>query len=355
MKDFAQRFGAAPEALAYAHGRVNLLGEHTDYNAGFVLPTSIPQRTHVAMRRASSGMWTLYSANLDESAEFAAGRPPRQQFAKYVYGCLEEATAVTGPLPGLEIHVSSEVPIGVGLSSSAALEVAVLRALRNLLNLSLDDVLLAQLAQRAEIRHAGVNCGLLDQMACSLLEPGLMLFLDTRSLERQLLPLPSPAEIVIVDSGVSRSLAASGYNERRAECEEAARRLGVSALRDATDLDRIDTLPEPWRRRARHVATENSRVLQALDATGPEEFGRLMSASHCSLAQDYEVSTPALDRLVALLQSDPNVHGAKLTGAGFGGACVGLCRPNTGREVLKTVLEQYNAGSPLGRALVPSE
>jgi galactokinase len=247
------------------------------------------------------------------------------------------------------------VPIGVGLSSSAALEVAVLRALRQLLNLSLDDVLLAQLAQRAEVRHAGVNCGILDQMACSLLEPGSMLFLDTRSLERRLLPLPFHSEIVVVDSGVSRSLVASGYNERRSECEEAARRLGLATLREAGDLAQIETLPDPWRCRARHVVSENTRVRQALAAGGPEEFGRLMNASHCSLAQDYEVSTPALDRLVALLRSDPNVYGAKLTGAGFGGASVALCRLNAGRDVVKSVLGQYNRTGAFGRALVPAE
>jgi galactokinase len=354
VKDFGEAFGAAAEVIASAPGRVNLLGEHTDYNEGFVLPTSIPQRTHVAMRMAAGGRWTVYSASLDETAQFGAGEPPEQQFAKYVYGCLEEASAISGSLPGLDIHVSSEVPIGVGLSSSAALEVAVLRALRQLLNLSFDDVLLAQLAQRAEVRYAGVNCGILDQMACSLLGPAAMLFLDTRSLERRLLPLPYPAEIVVVDSGISRSLAASGYNERRAECEEAAHRLGVAALRDANDLDKIDSLPDPWRKRARHVATENSRVCQALETRAVEEFGRLMNASHRSLSEDYEVSTPALDRLVGLLQSDRDVHGAKLTGAGFGGAAVALCRPDCGGDVVTRVLSHYNAGSFRGRALVPA-
>jgi galactokinase len=353
VKDFAESFGRPPDVVASAPGRVNLLGEHTDYNEGYVLPTAIPQRTHVAMRVGASRAWTLYSANLDETVQFAPGQPPQQHFATYVYGCLEEASSLCGGLPGLDIHVSSDVAMGVGLSSSAALEVAVLRALRRLLELPFDDVLLAQIAQRAEIRYAGVNCGILDQMACSLLEPGSMLFLDTRSLERRLLPLPAGSEILVIDSGVSRSLAASGYNARRAECEEAARRLGVASLRDASGLDSIETLPEPWRRRARHVFSENTRVLQALESAAPEDFGRLMNASHRSLSVDYGVSTPALDRLAGLLQSEKDVYGAKLTGAGFGGACVALCRAGTTNDVIARVLAEYNGGDLQGRALVP--
>jgi galactokinase len=305
------------------------------------------------MRVYPQAAWTAYSANLDESARFGPGQPPAQQFASYIYGCLEEVRAAGEHIPGLEIHVSSDVPIGVGLSSSAALEVAVLRALRELLGLSLDDIALAQLAQRAEIRYAGVNCGILDQMASSLITPGSMLFLDTRTLERKLLPLPQGAEILVIDSGVSRSLASSGYNERRAECEEAARRLGVPALRDATDLGEIERLPDPWRRRARHVVTENARVLQALDVSTPDDFGALMNASHASLRDDYAVSTPALDRLASLLASDPDTFGAKLTGAGFGGACVALCRTGTSGDVAGRVLEEYNAAGQHGRVLVP--
>jgi galactokinase len=180
-----------------------------------------------------------------------------------------------------------------------------------------------------------------------------MLFLDTRSLERRLLPLPTGVEILVVDSGVSRSLAASGYNERRAECERAAQMLGVAALRDADDPTAIEALPEPWRRRARHVATENRRVQEALQVERAEDFGRLMNASHRSLRDDYEVSIPALDELAGLLQSDPDVYGAKLTGAGFGGACVALCRTGCREEAAKRVLARYNVAGRCGRPLVP--
>jgi galactokinase len=217
VKQFEARFGGPPDVVAAAPGRVNLLGEHTDYNDGYVLPTSIPQKTTVAMRVSDRGVSRVYSAELDELAQFAPGEAPQQQFARYVYGCVEQARLRIDNVPALDIYVASDVPIGVGLSSSAALEVATLRALRELLDFPIDDVVLAQLAQRAEIEHAGVNCGILDQMASSLLDAGSMLFLDTRTLERRLLPLPAGTQVLVVDSGVSRSLAASKYNERREE------------------------------------------------------------------------------------------------------------------------------------------
>jgi galactokinase len=354
VKDFRERFGTRPDVIASAPGRVNLLGEHTDYNEGYVLPTSIPQRTQVSIRRSDGTMCTVYSANLDESAQFLPGAPPVQQFARYVYGCLEEARLEHASVPPLEIHVESAVPMGVGLSSSAALEVATLRALRALLDLPLDDVRIAQLAQRAEIRHAGVNCGILDQMASSLLEPGFMLFLDTRTLERRSLPLPAGTELLVIDSGVSRSLAASRYNERRTECEEAARLLRVNSLRDADDLDAVERLPAPYRGRAKHVITENTRVGQALQAQSADAFGDLMNASHASLRDDYEVSIPQLDRLAGLMQAHENVYGAKLTGAGFGGACVGLCRTGTATSTGTEILAAYDLGATHGRVLVPS-
>jgi galactokinase len=353
VKSFAQQFGGAPDAIGRAPGRVNLLGEHTDYNEGYVLPTSIPQVTRVAIRTAIEPVSSVYSANLNEIAHFTAGAPPQQQFARYVYGCIEEARARAGRVPALDIHVESDVPIGVGLSSSAALEVATLRALRELLDLKFDDVAIAQLAQRAEVIHAGVNCGILDQMACSLLDAGSMLFLDTRTLERRLLPLPAGSELLVIDSGISRALAASKYNERRAECEEAAARLGVATLRDANDAQAIAHLPDPWRRRARHVFNENARVLSALGASA-EDFGRLMNASHASLRDDYEVSIAAVDALAAILQSDEDVYGAKLTGAGFGGACVALCRTGTAQEAGRRTVGKYNATGERGRLLIPA-
>lgn len=352
MKSFAERFGGPPGIQASAPGRVNLLGEHTDYNDGLVLPTSIPQRTRVSLRVAAERVHTLYSANLDESASFSSAEPPQPQFARYVYGCIEVVRQHGAEVPPLDIYVASDVPIGVGISSSAALEVATLRALRELLHLEIDDIVLAQLAQRAEVEFAGVNCGVLDQMASSLLGDNSMLLLDTRSLERALLPLPAGAEVLVMDSGIARSLATSKYNERRAECEEAARKLGVASLRDAGDAAAVERLPDPWRRRARHVTTENARVREARHATA-DEFGLLMNASHASLRDDYEVSTPQLDTLARLLQEDENVYGAKLTGAGFGGACVALCKSGAARTIGERVGIAYAALGGGGRMLVP--
>lgn len=353
-RGFAEVFGTTPEATASAPGRVNLLGEHTDYNDGYVLPTAIPQRTEVSVGRATHGRrCVVHAAQLGETSQFDIGEPPADHFARYVSGCLRQLVQQGVPVPGLRIHVDSRVPMGVGLSSSAALEVATLRAVRKLLSLPIDDVAIAQMAQRAEIEDAGVHCGIMDQMASSLADEGRMLFLDTRTLERKVLPLPAQAECLVIDSGIARTLAGSKYNERRGECESAAARLGVPALRDVDDPTRVEQLPEPLRRRARHVVTENQRVLQAANGVPAEVFGGLMNASHASLRDDYEVSIPPLDQLVALLQRHPGVYGARLTGAGFGGACVALCRPGEAVPVAHGVLADYSALGHAGALLVP--
>ncbi|AEG91580.1 galactokinase [Ramlibacter tataouinensis] len=347
---FEEAFGAAPQARAEAPGRVNLLGDHTDYNDGFVLPAAIPQRTRVAMRRNGGADFALHAAELGHGARFGLDAPPTEQFARYVYGCLRLVQDEGAQVPGLDIHVASDVPMGVGLSSSAALEVATLRCLRELLGLGVDDVRIAQLGQRAEIEYAGVNVGILDQMASSLASTERALFLDTRSLERRPVPLPAGGQVLVLDSGAPRSLAASGYNQRRAECEQAARALGLASLRDVPDLAALEGLPELLRRRARHVFTENRRVLQAVEGIAAAAFGALMNESHASLRDDYESSAPEVDRLQALLQRHPRVHGARITGGGFGGACVALVRADSASQVAADVLAAFG---PQGRQLVP--
>lgn len=350
--NFEQIFQAVPDVEASAPGRVNLLGEHTDYNDGFVLPTAIPQHTTVAIGSSLDDRHHFYSAELQESVDVNPVGATPSGFASYVYGCIRVVEATGYQIPPLNVFVTSSVPIGSGLSSSAALEVAVLRGLRSLLHLDLDDVKLAQLGQQAEIQYAGVSCGILDQMACSLADSEHMLFLDTRTLDRQLLPFPAGAEIVVIDSGVARSLATSGYNQRRAECEEAARQLGVKALRDITDPQQAEQLPEPIRQRARHVITENNRVLRVLTGSSAKAFGELMNASHASLRDDYEVSVPALDKLVEILQALPGVFGARLTGAGFGGACVALVAEGKASTIATIALDHYNSAGYNGQILV---
>jgi galactokinase len=353
MMDFQQIFGASPETEASAPGRVNLLGEHTDYNDGFVLPTAIPQRTTVQLGLSQDGQHHFYSVELDERVSISEGNHTPSGFASYIFGCVRLLEREGNTVPPLNLHVTSSVPIGSGLSSSAALEVATLRGLRSLLNLDIDDVRIAQLAQQAEIQYSGVQCGIMDQMASSLADTDSMLFLDTRSLDRQVIPFPSGAEVVVIDSGVPRTLAGSGYNQRRAECEEAAHLLRVKALRDITDPQAVEELPEPQRRRARHVITEDNRVLEALQGVSAERFGELMNASHASLRDDYEVSVPALDTLVAMLQETPGVFGARLTGAGFGGACVALVAAGKGEAISRDVIEKYGRSGYTGRILVP--
>ncbi|MBA2676532.1 galactokinase [Ramlibacter sp.] len=342
------------QAAADAPGRVNLLGEHTDYNDGFVMPVAIVQRTSVRMRRNGTQAFNLHAEELGRAVTFSFDAPPEEHFASYVFGCLALVRGQGAEVPGLDIEVASEVPMGVGLSSSAALEVATLRCLRTLLALPIDDVQIAQLAQRAEIEYAHVRCGIMDQMASSLAATDRALLIDTRSLERRDVPLPAGSAVLVLDSGIARTLAGSGYNQRRGECEEAARLLGVASLRDVQHLQAIEGLPEPMRRRARHVFTENERVLSALGCSGAEEFGRLMNASHASLRDDYEVSTPELDQLVAMLQAQPGVFGARLTGAGFGGACVALCRSDAVKQVADAVLAQYGGAGHSGKQLVPA-
>ena len=227
--------------------------------------------------------------------------------------------------------------------------------LRALLDLPLDDVTLAQLAQRAEVQHAGVQ---LRNHGSDGRQPGRYrqaLFLDTRTLERRRVPLPTDSAVLVLDSGITRSLATSAFNQRRAECEEAARQLGVRALRDIDAGRAVEArhAAEPWRSRARHVVTENARVLRAVECSDPTQFGALMNASHASLRDDFDVSVPALDRLVALLQADPDVYGARLTGAGFGGACVALCRSVGTVAHQCTGAERLRARRIQRRGLVP--
>ncbi|MBC8122610.1 MAG: galactokinase [Gemmatimonadaceae bacterium] len=350
---FEHIFGTSPLVGATAPGRVNLLGEHTDYNDGFVLPTAIPQCTTVHLGLSLDGQYHFYSEALTQRLDLEKDAPVPPGYAAYLLGCIRVLEQQGHYIPPLNAYVTSSVPIGAGLSSSAALEVAMLRGLRALLGLELDDVQIARLGQRAEIEFAGVRCGIMDQMASSLADTAHMLFLDTRTLERRVLPLVAGTEILVIDSGFPRTLAGSGYNQRRAECEAAARQLGVPALRDITDVKAVEVLSEPLRRRARHVVSENNRVLEVLQDISAEHFGQLMNASHASLRDDYEVSVAALDILVATLQQTPGVFGARLTGAGFGGACVALVVLGQAQSIAHDVLEQYNRLGHVGKLLVP--
>jgi galactokinase len=348
--EFRRVFGHDPVVTAKAPGRVNLIGEHTDYNDGFVLPTAIPQTTQVALARSQKG-YQVYSANHDHLETFDKTGPLRG-FARYVGGCFRVLESEGLEVPPLRAWIATSIPIGAGLSSSAALEVATLRAVDALLGLGIDPVRLARLAQRAEREHAGVNCGIMDQMASSLATAEVMLFLDTRTLERRVLPLPKGSEVLVIDSGVPRALSNSVYNLRREQCAEAARALGVASLRDVSGLAAVLKLPSPLREVARHVVTENERVVTALDADACG-FGLLMNASHASLRDDYDVSIGPVDVLVEQMQKAPGVFGARMTGAGFGGACVALVEKGRAASIGDALCS--GGVEPRRRVVVPCE
>ena len=297
--------------LSRAPGRVNLIGEHTDYNEGFVLPCAIDRFTDVTAKPRSDRTMHVESDGEHDTFSLDAIRRTRT-WRDYVRGVVE----LLQPEHGASLRIRSTVPRGAGLSSSAALEVAVGRALSDL-----PGEELALLAQRAENGFVGVQSGIMDQFAVTLAQAGHSLLLDCRDLSYRHIPIPDGVAIVVCDSHVRRRLADSGYNERRAACEAAAAQLGLSSLRDAT-LDQVQDLP-----RARHVVSENERTLRgaaALEAGDCVTFGNLMNASHASLRDDYEVVPPALDELAAATRAVDGCYGSRITGAGFGGCTVSL-------------------------------
>ena len=312
-----------------APGRVNLMGDHTDYNEGFVLPMAIDLECVVASTPREDGTVLARSTDLPEDAAFDA----------YVAGVVA-ALAERGRAPvGIDAVVSSTVPAGSGLSSSAALEVSLALALCDAGGLELGPRELALACQAAEQRATGVLSGVMDQLASAAGRAGCALLIDCRSLEWDEVELPEELDVLVVHSGVPRTLAGSAYAERRAECERFARALGVASLRDVTRGQ------AQGHARARHVATENERVHEtaaALRAADLERVGQLFSESHASLRDDYEVSTPALDALVAALEA-AGALGARLTGAGFGGAVVAACTRGLAPEVAATATARYRS------------
>ena len=340
------------EVNASAPGRVNLIGEHTDYNGGFVLPMAIPQRTYVELRKSDGRQVIARSAEMKEPAEFTLGEESRRGgWVDYVQGVTWVlARRGFSPPGGCELRIRSEVPPGAGLSSSAALCVALLRAFREAFSLGIDDVRVALLAQEVETGFVGAPVGVMDQMASSLADASTALFLDTRSLTHARIPIPAGASVLVIDSGIRHSHATGDYRTRRAECEEAARLLGVRQLRDLSvdAIDRIGRLPKPFANRARHVVTEDDRVLQAVAAlrTGDlQRVGGLFDASHASMRDDFEVSLPEIDRLAEIARRTPGVYGARLTGGGFGGSVVALAGVRNARDTgFRIVQEAVRAG-----------
>ncbi|MFL5349676.1 MAG: galactokinase [Hyalangium sp.] len=347
---FQELFGAPPEVVSHAPGRVNLIGEHTDYNGGFVLPMAIPQQTHVELRRRPDRRVRAFSVNTSKEGkvlEFELGRETvGRTWLDYVQGVTQVLRDAGHTLSGFELRVSSEVPLGSGLSSSASLDVGLLRALREAFSLPMDDVQLALLGQKVEVDFVGAPVGVMDPMAASIASQGVALFLDTREMRFERVPLPPGLDPIVINSGVAHNHAAGDYRVRRAECEKAAALLGVSQLRELSEaeLPRAEKLPEPLGRRVRHVVTENARVLatvKALRSADLPTLGTLFYASHESQRLDYEVSVPEIDLLVGLAREDADVYGARLTGGGFGGSVVMMARAGTGATVASRIAQRY--------------
>ena len=353
--EFKDQYGATPRLFS-APGRVNIIGEHTDYNDGFVLPMAINRRTYVAIAPRADARLRIKSVVLNESAEVSlepARSEEKKKWINYAAGVAWILDKRGLELRGANIVIDSDVPIGGGLSSSAALEIATGKAITGIADVDLDPVKLAQAAQQAEHEFAGAKVGIMDQLTATLGRKDHALLIDCRSLDVRHISLAKlDATFVVCNTNVKHELASSAYNERREECERGVELLGkklpnVRALRDVsvTDFKKHENeLPEPIRRRCRHVVTENDRTLKAAEALengDREALGELMKQSHESLKNDYEVSCRELDLMVGIATSCDGVFGARMTGGGFGGCTINIVSDKAVAEFQKTITREY--------------
>ena len=355
LTHFAQLIGAAPDLAVGAPGRVNLIGEHTDYNDGFVLPAAIGLQSIVAVRRRSDSIVRLIAADFgDAVSEFDLAAPiapdTAQPWSNYIRGVAATMQSDGVEFRGLDMLVAGDIPQGSGLSSSASLSVASAMAFGGLFAPGrFDPTAIALIAQRAECDFVGMRCGNMDQLASAHGLAGHALLIDCRSLDVRPVALPHGLAMLIVHSGIRRGLVDGAYNERRAQCERVAGHFGVAALRDVTpsalEAARGDLDPTAWRR-ARHVVTENERTLAAAKAMEAGDLillGELMALSHASMREDFEITTPSIDRLVAELQRVIGGRGgARMTGGGFGGAVVALVEADAVAAVSAHVQATYH-------------
>ncbi len=361
IDQFTARYHSAPPLVVRAPGRVNLIGEHTDYNDGFVLPMAIDRAVVIALRPRADDLIRLHALDFDALIEFhiSSMRKGAPSPAEYVKGMIFALQQRGLPLRGWEGVMQGDVPIGAGLSSSAALELAVARAAVAAAGGVWDAPQMALAAQEAENQWVGVQCGIMDQMISAVGQRGHAVLIDCRDLSTTALPLPSETVVIVLDTNTRRGLVDSAYNERRAQCQAAARFFGVKALRDVTLAQfraREAELDPMTARRARHVISENERVLAAqaaLLADDAAAFGRLMIASHESLRDDFEVSSAALNRVVTCALEHPACYGARMTGAGFGGCGVALVQASAAEEFRQHVARWYQARQSDG-VIVPT-
>jgi galactokinase len=365
---FTAHFSRRPTIRVQAPGRVNLIGEHTDYNEGLVLPAAISRYVRIAAAANGTDHIRLRSSAYSGDAEIRTGAPAQASvpaWARYLQGVAVRLSGRGVRLAGVDALIDADLPIGSGLSSSAALEVAASLVFEHAAGSRLGPRDRALLCHEAEVEFVGVPCGIMDQFAVSLCRRGHALFLDCRSLETHHIPLPAELAIAVCDTGVRRTVGDSAYAARRRECEDAltwlsARRGHVSALRDVTldDMPLIEEMPDPLRRRVRHVVTENARVIEtarALEGGEATRFREIFLASHDSLRDDYEVSAPELDAMVEAALSSPGSVAARMTGAGFGGAVVALVHRDRQHEFLKAVARGYRRRTDREGAFFASE
>ena len=353
-QQFENNFNAKPEIIVRAPGRVNLIGEHTDYNDGFVLPMAIDRGVWLALRPRDDGQVRIHSLDLETGASFQLNSlTPETGWIEYPKGVANELMKAGYTLRGFDAIMTGDVPRGAGLSSSAAVELAIARAFSAASGFAWDAPKMAKISQKAENEWVGVNCGIMDQMASAACKEGFALFLDCRSLEIQHAPLPQGVAIVILDTSTRRGLVDSAYNERRSQCEEAARWFNVKALRDVSVEEfevKKDGLNEVTLRRARHVITENARVLEAIQVMkngNVTRLGELFNASHDSLRDDFEVTNEALNTMVECAREQEACYGARMTGAGFGGCAVALVKEEKAAEFVAAVSQLYRQRSEL--------
>ena len=342
--------GSDPEGIWFAPGRVNLIGEHTDYNDGFVLPFALEQRALIAAGHRDDGLIVMHAADLSETMEvsLSALAPGQGGWAAYLAGVLWVLREAGHQVGAVTLALTSDVPLGAGLSSSAAIECAVMAAMCDLFSLNIAPMERAQLAQRAENVYVGAPTGLLDQAASTLCRTGHGLFLDCRTLETTDVPLPlheQGFEILVLDTHSPHSHIDGEYGERRATCEQAAKILGVRALRDVTDLDAaLSRLPDTqMRRRVRHVVSENERTRAALGLARKgllSELPRLLNESHISMREDYEITVPTVDLAVETALTH-GAFGARMTGGGFGGCIIAWCSTGQANRIGSAVHEAF--------------
>ena len=342
---FLQLFGEAPEAIAQAPGRINLIGEHIDYNGGTVLPAAIERCVNVALGDNTLGRHRIQSAKFDSAIERPINDAPNGHWSDYAVGGLAKAEEFGWISGGVNLAIESDVPDGAGLSSSAALLTAILRAAAKFAGVAADPVEIARAAQAVENDYIGVPCGIMDQMAVGLATTRQALALNTAEETFHLVPMPEDWEFVIIHSGVHRALSDGRYKTRFEECAEAARALGGQYLceLDADQVRRIETLPPNLAGRARHAHSEQARTLEAIEAMKAGDaarFGELMNESHMSYAEDFEASTPEIDSLVKDARA-LGALGSRLTGGGFGGCTVHLLVETDVETWTKNLLQKH--------------